>query len=383
MTDPNDRLPTDDRAIVRDLVAWFERSARDLPWRGKVRDPYASLVSEVMLQQTQVSRVVPAFAAFLARFPTPAALAQAPEQDVLAAWTGLGYYRRARLLHAAARAIVRDHQGRVPEDPAALRALPGVGRYTAGAIASIVFGRPEPIVDGNVGRVLLRVHGKHASVEDASAWLWDRAATLAGIAGELGCVGPFNEALMELGATVCVPEGPRCASCPWRAVCRSAADATQDQIPTPKRAARVRAVTFLAILVQDRAGRALLQQRPADGLWGGLWQLPTIEVGGAASPAAISSARRRLAQELGLDAVGPKLHDFVFRTTHRAVRHVVWQGTPRSGANLPPALRWCAPEAWPTLGMSSPTRRILGIRSTEEEASPKEGPKVMRRKKSR
>ncbi|MFG0315432.1 MAG: A/G-specific adenine glycosylase, partial [Phycisphaerales bacterium] len=199
----------DDAALTRALEAWFRASARELPWRTDTRDPYRSLVSELMLQQTQVSRVIEKFGPFLERFPTVEALAAAPEDDVLAAWSGLGYYRRARLLHACAKAIVEHHDGVVPDSLDDLLELPGIGRYTAGAIASMVFGQRAPIVDGNVARVLLRVHNKPVPQTEKTTidWAWQRAEELVG-----ACDDPavFNEAMMELGATVCVPKGPRC-----------------------------------------------------------------------------------------------------------------------------------------------------------------------------
>jgi A/G-specific adenine glycosylase len=210
-------------------LAWFDRSARDLPWRvgdpiTGVRDPYHVLVSEVMLQQTQVARVIEKFAAFLARFPTVRALAAASEDDVLAAWTGLGYYRRARLLHACAKRIVERHAGQIPAEIAALRELPGIGAYTAGAIASLAFAKPEPLVDTNVSRVLLRIAGKQLAVSDkaASAWAWEQARDLVHVAAEARGTpllrarnrpGAWNEALMELGATVCTLPTPRCVLC--------------------------------------------------------------------------------------------------------------------------------------------------------------------------
>ncbi len=215
----------DDRQLAARLESWFRKQARPLPWRvvdrrsGR-RNPYRALVAEVMLQQTQVGRVLEKYGPFLRRFPTVRALAAADEQEVLAAWSGLGYYRRARLLHCAARAIVERHRGRIPDDAAALRALPGVGRYTAGAIASIVFGRAEPIVDGNVRRVLLRIEGRavRAKRDGNDGWCWDQAGRLVKSAASPAV---FNEALMELGATVCVPRGPKCVACPIAAWCAS------------------------------------------------------------------------------------------------------------------------------------------------------------------
>src|SRR5690606_18318055 len=209
-----------DRRIVRDLCRWFARAARDLPWRALPRDPYRALVSEFMLQQTQVSRVLEKFGPFLERFPSVEALAAADEGQIAAAWSGLGYYRRARHLQAAARAIVAEHGGRVPTKAATLENLPGIGRYTAGAISSIVFGEPVPVVDGNVTRVVLRIEGRDLPQEAPATarFVWERAAALVEVAAGTKAkgIGPgfLNEALMELGATVCVPRSPRCLECP-------------------------------------------------------------------------------------------------------------------------------------------------------------------------
>jgi len=190
-----------------------------------VRDPYFSLVSELMLQQTQVARVIEKFTEFVGRFPTVEALARADEGGVLAVWSGLGYYRRARHLHRAAREIVARFEGRVPTTVEELMTLPGVGRYTAGAVASMVFGRAEPLVDGNVARVLVRIEGRECSAAEGVAWAWERAGELVRIAeapkgqsAKRSLLGPgvFNEGLMELGAVVCVPRGPRCGVCPVR-----------------------------------------------------------------------------------------------------------------------------------------------------------------------
>ncbi|MCA9294882.1 MAG: A/G-specific adenine glycosylase, partial [Phycisphaerales bacterium] len=228
-----------DRSRALAIEDWFRANARDLPWRA-ARSAYAGLVSESMLQQTQVARVVERFTQFMARFPTVHDLAAADEQEVLAIWQGLGYYRRARHLHQAAKAIVEEHDGVIPADINALRALPGVGRYTAGAIASIIYHRPEPIVDGNVYRVLARLDAQNKPASDAEAqrWGWSRASELVQLARDPGA---FNEGMMELGATICTPRAPACSDCPVRAGCRAHADGRADVIPPPKQRAAVEA----------------------------------------------------------------------------------------------------------------------------------------------
>ena len=264
----------DAKAVSDALEAWFSAAARDLPWRSR-RSGWHALVSELMLQQTQVARVVDAFERFTARFPDAAALAAAPEAEVLALWQGLGYYRRARLLQAAARAICERHGGEVPTSAEDLRALPGVGRYTAGAIASIAFGAREPIVDGNVLRVLSRLAAKQTRAGDPSdeRWAWEQATRVVEAARSPAAT---NEALMELGATVCTPASPRCGSCPLSARCVAAAAGTAGSIPAPRKAAARRTLHWHA-LVDCGTDGVLLERRPDRGLWAGMLQPPTVE----------------------------------------------------------------------------------------------------------
>lgn len=272
------------------LLAWYDAHARDLPWR-RTRDPYAVWVSEVMLQQTRVETVVPYYERFLARFPTVEALAAAAEEEVLAAWSGLGYYRRARLLHAGVREVVARHGGRVPEDAAARRALPGVGAYTAGAIGSIAFDREEPLVDGNVARVLARVHGVGTPLgrADTEARLWAEAARL--VRGPRP--GALNQALMELGATVCTPRAPRCGACPIAARCEARARGDVEALPVPRAKKAPREVALVAVVAVagplDEAGegaRGGARGTRARGGEGGaaVWLVRTGE--GAAQPGA-------------------------------------------------------------------------------------------------
>lgn len=267
-----------DRRLAGAISAWFAAHARPFPWRPRsgARDPYVSLVSEVMLQQTQASRVAERLPGFLARFPTLRALAEAEEEDVLGAWTGLGYYRRARTLHACAGEILDRFGGEVPEDPALLLTLPGIGRYSAGAIASIVFQRPEPIVDANVARVLLRIEGVPASPKDPATVrrLWDRAQSLVERAAS---PAQFNEGLMELGALVCTPRSPACADCPVSRSCRARRLGVQDSIPARESGARRRTIHHAAVVVRDGDGRYLMERRPNTGLWATHWQAVALE----------------------------------------------------------------------------------------------------------
>lgn len=272
--------PESDRAWVdgvrRSLLDWYDRSHRDLPWRAD-RDPYRILVSEMMLVQTTVAAVVPYFGRFLDRFPDLPALAAADENDVLKVWEGLGYYRRARQLHLAARAVVERHDGRIPDDPKALRALPGVGRYMAGAILSFAFDRPEPIVEANTRRVLARLTAWPDDLATAAsqARLWE----LAGALVDPDRAGAFNQALTELGATVCVPREPSCLVCPIAAFCRARAGGRQDSLP---RIAARPAPTAVAeaCAVVERDGQWLMVRRAPGSLWEGFWEFPTIHQDG-------------------------------------------------------------------------------------------------------
>lgn len=354
------------RQIVRSLTRWFASNARDLPWRREHapgrRDPWSSLVSELMLQQTQVARVLEKFPDFMARFPTPAHLARADEHDVLAAWSGLGYYRRARLLHAAAKAIAQQFGGEVPQNPEALRSLPGVGRYTAGAVASIVFGIGEPIVDGNVARVLLRLHGLEQSAAQAAEWCWEESAALARAAGK--DVGAFNEGLMELGALVCTPKAPSCDRCPLSQGCAAFSKGLTDRIPTPKAPPSRKGLTAHSLVVRSASGRVLVERRPATGLWAGMWQAPTLEMPRDAADDAplFRSPPPRMLESLGLGFVrlesSPPV-TFAHTTTHREVLFVVWTSScPRA---VPPGenRRWIARGDLESLALANPQRRII------------------------
>ncbi len=316
-------------ATAAALETWFIAHARPLPWRvpgaeGRRREPWAALVSELMAQQTQVSRAAEKFVPFLARYPTPRALADsadAPggEDEVRALWQGLGYYRRARLLIEAARAIRDRHDGVTPTDAEALRALPGVGPYTAGAVASIAGDRPEPLVDGNVARVLLRWHAPtevpHQPANGATQkWLWREARAIAEAARS---PGDANEGLMELGATVCTPKGARCLHCPLAGGCRALATGRVESIPEPKPRAVRRELHATTLIVRDPRGRVLLERRASRGLWADLWQAPTDEHDTEpAAPVEALCARLGLGKKQAVDTLG----SFEFQTTHRRVR---------------------------------------------------------------
>ena len=262
------------------LLRWFDRNNRDLPWRakrGRTVDPYRILLSELMLQQTQVATVIPYYLRFVAAYPTLADLAAADEQAVLRLWQGLGYYSRARNLLAAARQIVARHAGRLPSKMEDLIALPGVGRYTAGAVGSIALGLRVPVVDGNVRRVLCRLDGIESDPAGSAVRerLWARAERLVPARRP----GDFNSALMELGATVCRPRNPDCPACPLEGLCLARRRRLTDLIPRPAKRRHRPTERRMVLCVRDAEGRYLVEQRPRDGRWAGMWQFITRPAG--------------------------------------------------------------------------------------------------------
>lgn len=347
-----------------------------MPWRTTPRDPYRVLVSEVMLQRTQATRVAARLESFLARFPSVQALANAPRQEVLAAWSGLGYYRRAIHLHAAARMIVRQHGGQVPADEQALRRLPGIGPYTAGAIAAIAFGRPVPGVDSNVARVMTRLTGRDpaSDPQTRSARLRESVGHMMA-AGQQAGISPglVLEALIELGAVVCTPRRPACPACPLRQACVAYASGAPTRLPRPT-PAPPRTVLFCAtVVVCDNRGRVLMERRsttraPAhhsrpgtcpSGLWAGLWQCPTRE---RADRAWTAGDVRRWT---GLPRLRP-IASFSHNTTRRRVHFQVWHAgivSTRWGTRIRQRTggRWFGQARLPALPLSSPQRRILKL----------------------
>ena len=343
-----------DQRLTRVISDWFRAHARDLPWRcnddqGK-RDPYVALVSESMLQQTQVSRIIERLPVFLARFPTVEHLAAADEQEVLAAWSGLGYYRRAKNLRHAAQIIVKDHDGLAPDNIDALRTLPGVGRYTAGAISSMVYGQAQPAVDGNVERVLVRLDGRETDESPRArlAWAWERAAELVSVAHDPGAL---NEGLIELGALVCTPKSPTCRDCPLGRSCRARRAEIQCEIPRPKPRPVRSTVHHCAVLVTDRRGRRLIEQRPGRGLWSHMWQAPTLERAGRAA------SSQELATAMGASDLEP-IDRFDHQTSHRLVRFHIWRAQWPKGTR-PTRGRFALRREIEALPLASPHRRIL------------------------
>jgi A/G-specific adenine glycosylase len=264
------------KPAASDLLAWYDRHRRDLPWRarpGEAVDPYRVWLSEIMLQQTTVTAVKPYFAAFLTRFPTVGALAAAPTDAVMQAWAGLGYYSRARNLHACAKAVEERHGGRFPETEETLRTLPGIGAYTAAAIAAIAFGRAAAAVDGNVERVISRVFLVEEPLPRAKATI--RALTETLVPADRP--GDFAQALMDLGATICTPRKPACVICPWMTSCEARAAGLAETLPR-KEAKRTGELRRGAAFVAIRGdGAVLLRTRPPEGLLGGMVETPTSD----------------------------------------------------------------------------------------------------------
>lgn len=334
--------------VQQKLLDWYDEAARDLPWR-ETRDPYAVWVSEIMLQQTRVETVIPYYERFLARFPTPHALADADEDTVLSHWSGLGYYRRARLLHAGVREVVAQYGGEVPEDLAARRALPGVGRYTAGAIGSIAFDKPEPIVDGNVTRVLARLLRIDTPVGATvtTKRLWEEAARL--VPSERP--GDFNQALMELGATVCSPRQPRCESCPLQRECGAYAHGEIDALPVARPKKAPTAVTLSAVVATSGRGpdRKVWLIKSDQALFGGLWGIPMSEC-----------EPRDALREAGVRARLQRapVAEVEHVLTHRRLKVTVYQAS-GARAEETPRLRAFWPEDLARVGVSTLTRKLL------------------------
>lgn len=339
----------DPASLIARLLVWYDAHRRALPWRagpGKAASPYHVVLSEFMLQQTQVATVRDRFPAFLARFPSLAALAAAAEADVLHAWQGLGYYRRARALHACARAVARDHDGRLPREEVALRALPGIGPYTASAIRAIAFDAPAVPVDGNVLRLMARLHRIEAPLPGAAARLGDRAADLASAERP----GDVAQALMDLGATVCRPRQPRCPVCPWRDACLACAEGVAEQLPrrAPRRERPIR--RGLAFLLRRPDGAILFRRQPGRGLLAGLHVLPSSpwEEGPLVVGEALGHA--------------PAAADW--RVQPRPVRHgfthlVLELSLAEARTAAPPAGLWCTPQELHRLALPRLTTKLL------------------------
>ena len=346
--------PTPDPAHLAPLLLpWFRRAKRDLPWR-LTRDPYRIWVSEVMLQQTQVDRVIPFYERFIRAFPTVDALAAAPLHDVLRLWSGLGYYSRARNLHAASRAIVERNAGRLPDTYPDLLALPGVGEYTAGAVASIAFALHHPAIDANARRLLARVF----RLDPADPQGRKKIGRLGALAVPARRPGDYNQALMELGSLVCTPRSPDCPACCLRDICLTHALGPAKRQAPPRRPKTQ--TTRAALALVRRRGRYLIAQRPLTGIWAGLWEFPNCELGAGEDPE--TALRTLLLSDFGLDAtIGSELtsltHGIMSRRIHlTAYTCIAPRG--RTNARRHPATRWVAPEDLADYALPAPHRRV-------------------------
>jgi len=339
------------------LLAWAYAHRRDLPWRGE-RDPYRVWVSEVMLQQTRVETVIPYYRRFLARFPTLRSLAEAELDDVLKAWEGLGYYARARNLHRAARRVMEHHGGQLPAEREALLALPGIGAYTVGAILSLAFGQDAAVLDGNVRRVLSRLFAINGDPRSAATRrrLWNLAEALL----PPGQAGPFNEALMDLGATVCTPRGPRCADCPLSEGCQGHQGGDPERYPTRVERRPLPHYDVAAGVIW-RGDQLLISKRHTDDLLGGLWEFPggTRESGETLEECLVREVR----EELGIEiAVGDLMMAVRHAYTHFRVTIHVFHCRYLSGQ--PQALgcadwRWVRPDELDDFAFPAADRRII------------------------
>ncbi|RUL87252.1 A/G-specific adenine glycosylase [Tautonia sociabilis] len=378
---PESKRPDSDPSWVsrvrEAMLSWFDRDGRAaLPWRAD-RDPYKVLVAEVMLVQTTVAAAGPYFSRFIRRFPTPEALALADEEEVLKAWEGLGYYRRARQLQAAARAIVNEHGGRVPEDPAALRTLPGVGRYIAGAVGSIAFDRPEPILEANTQRVLARWLCWEQDVRSApsQARLWEAAARLVPPEG----AGRFNQAMMDLGATICTVRAPMCLTCPVASDCLARLEGRQDELPRRAAPTPPLEVSEVCVVSVDVRGRVLVVQRGPGRLWEHFFEFPTVHLSGA-DPAGRGpgagvgddlAPRFKELTGVGL-RVGPEVHSIRYGVTRHRVSLSARVATPIEGEPRPgPGISdvsWKSIEELDALPRTGAARRLSAWLSAHPEA---------------
>ncbi len=347
------------RRFRRLLLRWYFKHRRALPWRSRrgLGNPYHVFISEAMLQQTQVATVIAYFSRFIEAFPTLESLAAGDEQQVLRLWQGLGYYRRARHLHAAARAMVAEHGGRVPGDVDKLMTLPGVGRYTAGAVASIAHNQAVPILDGNVARVLARWFAVREPVDIPATRekLWELAARL--VPPERP--GDFNQALMELGALVCTPRQAKCLVCPVVGDCQAAKQQLVDRLPAKRGKKAPRAVAHHIVAIQRGSGGAFLfEQRPGHGLWSKMWQFPTAEeLPGQIEAAAVEAW---VGQRMGLLVTAMQSGEpFHHQTTHRTITFTLWRAKVAGGRLRPGMGTWRKLDAIDDLPLANPQRRAV------------------------
>jgi len=345
------------------LLSWFERHGRqDLPWQQETT-PYRVWVSEIMLQQTQVAVVIPYFERFMARFPDLASLAAAEQDEVLHLWSGLGYYARARHLHRAARRILAEHQGRFPTQIEALQALPGIGRSTAGAILSLALGQRQPILDGNCKRVLARCFAipgwPGSSAVLAKLWALATALTPAEQTAQ------FNQAMMDLGATLCTRSRPDCGRCPLADCCQALARNRVHEYPAPKPRKQIPLRAAQLLLVQDPAGKILLRRRPPAGVWGGLWTPPELTLEADAEDWCRSQLQ---ASVLRLEMLPPRRHTFSHFQLEMRPLLVILASQPQRISE--PGAVWIDPLQPGILGLPAPIRALLNTLGATTSSEP-------------
>ena len=336
------------------LLAWYGREGRSLPWRN-TRDPYRIWLAEIMLQQTTVAAVIGYYRRFLDKFPTIISLAEAPLEEVIDLWAGLGYYSRARNLHATAKIVVERYAGRFPDDPAILQTLPGLGRSTAGAILALAFDRQAAILDGNVRRVLCRLGALQQPPRSGAAgkqlWQWSEALT------PEQDVHDYTQAIMDLGATVCVPRRPLCGSCPVAELCRAHKLGLEQQLPL-KQAKKVIPTRHEVALLINVDGRYLVRRRRAEGFLGGLWEFPSLALDEAEQPA--EKARYLMADfalQGQLELLGSVQHVYSHFRLESSIYHVATegQGLVAEGDN-----HWFSPAELATLALHGAHKKVLG-----------------------
>lgn len=346
--------------LSRQLLAWYKRHQRSLPWR-ETSDPYRIWISEIMLQQTQVDTVIPYYFRFLKNFPNVYALARAPLQQVLKTWENLGYYSRARNIHAAAQIVVDQFDGRIPDTIETIKTLPGIGKYSAGAILSIAYGQALPAVDGNVRRILSRVFAIRKPLDDSREQkiLFELAATLVPAKRP----GDFNQALMDLGAMICQAKNPNCSICPLASICRAWLTDLQNSLPVKRKALTIPRRQSVAAVIRNPEGLLLVVQRPATGLLASLWKLPGgfVEDGENME----SSLRRSVRKELGIFIRAVKKlasvnHAYThFRIKLDTYESILLKGEPKALACQ--EWRWATPSDLNKLPLSKIDRTVIAV----------------------
>jgi A/G-specific adenine glycosylase len=330
------------------LLDWYDKNQRDLPWR-KTKNPYHTFVSEMMLQQTQVKTVIPYYEKFIRELPDWNALAKAPEEKVLKLWEGLGYYRRARNLKAAAQRVVADFKGRLPDTREEILKLPGVGPYSAGAILSIAYQKPLPLVDGNVVRVFSRLFLLRGNLKTGTGLkkVWDLAEKRV----HPKRPGDYNQALMELGATVCLPENPQCLLCPLFSLCGAARKGIQNELPESEKSRETEEVLVAAILVEKK-GKFLVRKRPEGERWlKGLWEFPSRE------GKTFEQALRQLEKQWKVKAWRKELQELKHQITHHKI-HMRLYRAQAGGGKTPAGSKWVSPAQLDSLPFSSAQSKL-------------------------